>query len=753
MTMIIDLSRSSAAQLLRTCLLSCSLLFFPAGSHAETSDDFAARMDAAAALIVTARDAEGAIAAYLAIQKDHPDEIRPVYNLARLFVTEEDWTAAREWFLRYRDHPAFPEDRRADVDAQISGLEELISNDADPEMRKARQYQGALEDARAFLETGDRERAFSEARIASSIDPDRPEAYAMAAAVLMEDGDCEGANAFLSQGLELAKDGAARALLGQAATACEETADYAERTAAAKEAFQDDRIEEAADLYAKIAEDFPEDAESALAAATAYALAGEYAKSADLLRPLSDIGTPAIAAEARNKLAQLAPFLRPAAPGTRAVAKELPGADIYARGVNALDDDDANAARILFDEAIRQIHLSADMADYFLARGRARGKLEELEGAIADYRLASLLDPTRSETHVALASILVKANRIPQAVSELSTAMRLETQDERIAGLRVMRGRLHERAEDFDSAFEDFSAAVAAGADAAAIVKTYHERAVLLALRGRLRDARQAFVRGRQLGQSDALERDYEAFRKVTFAVVNRSSAGRRTEVYRSGDWDGDWIKEKWNAGYSLTDLTWGHDKWTVVMAMDDALGGQRLRFSEEFPKDEIKAAWDENYFVDRIVAFDSGWMLVATERDYTGQSWVTRDTLDKAEVMSRIREEGAITELAFADGSWVMVNSQGSDLRDQKVETDTSFPETAIRTWSKRGYALTRLAYGEGVWWAVFSKSNGLGASDIFSANLLTGEGVASLERQILDGWETGMHSLYFSQVVIDEK
>jgi len=751
--MTIDLYRFRAERLLRTSLLTCCLLLVPAGAHAETKADFATRMDAAAALIVTARDAEGAIAAYLAIQQDHPDEIRPVYNLARLYVTEENWSAARDWFVRYRDHPAFPEDRRADVDAQISALEDLISNDADPEKRALRQYQGTLDDARALLEAGDREGAFIQARIASSIDPDRPEAYAMAAAILMDDGDCDGAKAFLSQGLEVATDDAARKLLGEAAAVCDETADYAARTAAAKEAFEADRIEEVADLYAKIAADYPEDAESALAAATAYALAGDYRKSADLLKPLAGSGPPAIAAEAKDKLAQLAPFLRPAAPGTRAAARDLPGADVYARGVDALKAGDAEEARLLLDEAIRQIHLSADMADYFLARGRARGQLDDLNGAIADYRLASLLDPARSETHVALASILVKADKVPQAISELSTAMRLETEEKRIAGLRVMRGRLHERAEDFDSAFEDFKTAVAAGADPEAIVRSYHERAVSLALRGRLREARQAFERGRQIGPYEPLERDYEAFRKVTFAVLNRSSAGKRTEVYRSGDWDGDWIKEKWNAGYSVTDLTFGHDKWTVVMAMDDAIGGQRLRFSEAFPKDEIKAAWDEGYFVDRVVAFEGGWMLVASERDATGQSWISRDTLDMAEVTARIREEGEITELAYADGAWVIVNTRGSGLRDQKVETDTSFPETAIRNWSKRGYALTQLAYGDGAWWAVFSKGSRLGASEIYSANLLTGEGVGSLKRQIEDGLDKGMHSLYFAQVATEPK
>ncbi|MHA7775384.1 tetratricopeptide repeat protein [Roseibium sp. M-1] len=710
-------------------------------------------MDAAAALIVTARDAEGAIAAYLAIQKDHPGEIRPIYNLARLYVTEENWTAAREWFIRYRDHPDFPQDRRADVEAQIAGLQDLINNDADPEKRKTRRYLLALEDAGALLQAGDREGAFAQARIASTIDPVRPEAYAMAAAILMDDGDCEGATAFLDQGLELAKDDEARDLLGKAAAACEETADYAARTAAAKEAFESDRTAEAAKLYEQIAVDFPNDHDSALAAATAYALAGDYQKSADLLKPLSGSGTPAIADEAKDKLAQLAPFLRPAAPDTRAVARDLPGADIYARGVDALNAGDAEDARLLLDQAIRQIHLSADMADYFLARGRARGQLDELDGAIADYRLASLLDPSRSETHVALASILVKADKIPQAVSEISTAMRLETADERVAGLRVMRGRLHERVEDFDSAFEDYKAAIEAGADSEGIVKTYHERAVSLALRGRLADARQAFERGRQIGSNASLERDYEAFRKVTFAVLNSKSAGIRTEIFESGDWNGDWIKEKWNAGYSVTDLTWGHEKWTVVMAVDEAIKGQRLRFSEDFPKDEIKAAWDERLFIDRIVAFDGGWMLLASERDYSGQSWIRREKLDKAEVLSRIREEGEITELAFADGSWIMVNSRGSGLRDQKVETDTSYPETAIRNWTKNGYALTRLAYGGGVWWAVFSKGDHLGASEIFSANLLTGQGVNSLERRIQDGWDTGMHNLFFAQVVTEPK
>lgn len=720
----------------------------PAGHSAE---DFAARMDAAAALVTRAGDAQGAIAAYLRIHEDHPGEIRPVYNLARLFTVVEEWQQARDWFTRYRDHPAFPEDRRAAADKMLADLEELIANDADPERRKARRYEGTLNIARRLIEAGDLDGAFTQAEIASDIDPERPEAYALAAGIFMQDGDCDSAGAFIAEGLEVARDDAARALLNKAAEACAQSTDYVSRTTAARKAFAEERYGEAANLYAKIAADFPEDTESAMAAASAHALGSEYEKAAEILKPLAGSDDAAIAREAGEKLASLSPFLRPVAPDTPAVAKDLPGSDHYARGLDALKAGEAEEARILFDEAIRQIHLSADMADYFLGRGRARGKLGEIDAAIADYRLASLLDPTRGETHVALASMLVKANQIPQALAELSAAMKLEDPKAPSANLRVMRGRLFEKTGDHDSAFNDYRAAVQAGADPRGIVKSYHTRAVALAKEGNLAEARRTFERGAEIGPYKPLTRDYQAMRQVTYAVLNRSSSGSRTESYRTGAWDGDWIREKWQGGYSVTDLTYGPDGWTMVMAIDGAIDGQRIRFADAFPKDDIKEAWDEGFYVDQIVTYDGKWVLVASERNYRGQSWMRRDKLHYDEVLSRLRDKGEITDLSYSGGTWVMINTRGSNISSQRVETGTDFPQAAIAKWTGRGYALTQLVHGNGTWWAVFSKGRNLGSSRIFSANHLTGKGAVSLKKEISDSWKSGLRNLFFAQITAD--
>jgi tetratricopeptide (TPR) repeat protein len=713
--------------------------------------DFSDRMDTAAALVTRAGDAQGAIAAYLAIQEDHPEEIRPVYNLARLYTAVEEWQKARDWFTRYRDHPAFPEDRRAAADTMIADLEELIANDADPERRKARRYEGALDTARARLEAGDLQGAFQQAEVASDIDPERPEAYALAAGIFMQDGDCDSAGAFIAEGLDVARDDAARDLLKKASEACAQSADYVSRTTAARKAFSEERYGEAASLYAKIAADFPEDTESAMAAASAHALASEYGKAAEILTPLAGSEDPAVAREAGDKLASLSPFLRPVAPDTPAVANDLPGSDHYARGLDALKAGETEEARILFDEAIRQIHLSAEMADYFLGRGRARGKLGEVDAAIADYRLASLLDPTRGETHVALASMLVKANQVPQALAELSAAIKLEDPKAPNANLRVMRGRLFEKTGDHDSAFNDYRAAVKAGADPRGILKAYHARAVALAKEGDLTGARRTFERGAEIGPYKPITRDYQAMRQVTYAVLNRSNSGSRTESYRIGDWDGDWIREKWQSGYSVTNLTYGPDGWTIVVAVDSAIDGQRIRFADAFPKDDIKEAWDEGFYVDQIVTYDGKWVLVASERAYGGQSWMRRDKLHYDEVLSRLREKGAITDLSYSAGTWVMINSRGSGISDQKVETGTSFPQAAIAKWIGRGYALTQLVHGNGTWWAVFSKGRDLGSSRIFSANHLTGKGAASLKKEISDGWKSGLRNLYFAQITAD--
>ncbi|MEP4034135.1 tetratricopeptide repeat protein [Roseibium polysiphoniae] len=751
--MIIDFLRTRSATFLCTIVVSFGVFLAPAVIKAQPAEDLSTRMEAAAALIVTARDAQGAIAAYLSIHKDHPDEIRPIYNLARLYVAEEDWTRARDWFIRYRDHPQLPDGRRQVIVAMIGDLKELISNDADPEKRRLRQYEAALNNARARLEAGDPEAAFTEAQIASSIEPTRPEAYAMAAAILMEDGDCDGAAAFIAQGVELARDDEARSLLGKASEACDRSVDYVSRTNAARKAFAEDRFVEAADLYSEVFKDFPEDTDSAMAAATAYAIASQYAKSAAILTSLASSDDPKIAGQANGKLVKLAPFLRPVAPDNKAVVENLPGAENYAQALDALKAGEADEARILFDEAIRQVHLSAEMADYFLGRGRARGRLGQTDGAIADYRLASLLDPSRGEPHVALASMLVKAGRIPQAISELSSAIDLEDPEAPSAGLRLMRGRLNEKAGDYDAAFEDYRAAIDAGAQAGEIVKAYHQRAVSLAKEGSLVRARVAFERGAKIAPYAPLARDYEAFRQVTFALLSRTPSGARGETYRSGDWDGDWISEKWQADYSITNLTWGADKWTVVMASDETIGAQRIRFSDAFPKEDIKQAWDDGFFVDRLVPYEGSWLLLASERDYSVQSWARRDTLDKNELMNRIREKGEITDLSFDGGSWVIVNTRGSGMRDQKVETDDSFPAAAIEKWSAQGYALSQLAYGSGSWWAVFSRGQNLGASEVFASNHLTGEGVNSLKQQIRDGWQSGLRNLHFVQITTDPK
>ena len=63
------------------------------------------------------------------------------------------------------------------------------------------------------------------------------------------------------------------------------------------------------------------------------------------------------------------------------------------------------------------------------------------------------------------------------------------------------------------------------------------------------------------------------------------------------------------------------------------------------------------------------------------------------------------MTDLAYGDGQWVVIRSAGTGFTDQRLVTDSSFPEDDVNALLAEGYAVTSAVSGGGLWdgrWSV---------------------------------------------------
>lgn len=198
-----------------------------------------------------------------------------------------------------------------------------------------------------------------------------------------------------------------------------------------------------------------------------------------------------------------------------------------------------------------------------------------------------------------------------------------------------------------------------------------------------------------------------------SWAVVMSGGLGYTDQVWRTRyEFPEKEIKEYWDLGYNITNLTYGNGVWALVMSQGSGLGRQYWVSNNTFPQEQIQDYWDNHrYRITNLTHGDGKWAVIMSEyTPYKEQRWNTSEQFPEKEIKDFWSKGYFITNLDHGNGLWALVVSKGSGYADQIYSIYKDFPEAGIKEYWNKGYSITNLTYGDGVWVLIMSKGAGLG-------------------------------------------
>ena len=194
-----------------------------------------------------------------------------------------------------------------------------------------------------------------------------------------------------------------------------------------------------------------------------------------------------------------------------------------------------------------------------------------------------------------------------------------------------------------------------------------------------------------------------------------------------------DEIKEKWDEGKRITSVTYGDNRWAVVMTKSDELGSQSYITSRTFPKDEIKKRWDQGKRITSVTFGNGVWAVVFTDlEDFGSQSYFTSRAFPKDKIPEKWDEGKDLTALAYGNGLWAVVMTESERFGIETVYTKLKFPVDEIAEGYGNEYAITNMVYGDGKWALALADMEGYGTQQYYYSTEFP-------EEQISDNWASG--------------
>ncbi|WP_324725969.1 tetratricopeptide repeat protein [Actomonas aquatica] len=656
-------------------------------------------------------DAAAAQAAFVELQAQWPDYPDPVFNLAVLAEARGDAEEAMRGYERFL--AMAPGHAKA---AEARGA--LLALQQRPSAAEA--YGELLARADARWRAGDLAGAFAEAAAAQALQPERWEAPALAAQVLAADGAWDDALPLTEQAVARAPEGELRA----------ELAVYRDEIAARREAAtaraQAEQLESAGDFaaaaaaYATVAES-TEDGAVALLAGLNFGMVERWDDAAGWLARAVEWGDVRVVAEAQTQLSAIEQRRRVerrvatvegAAEGTSdgRVDAGLPGRVDYEKGVVLLGDGATAEALAAFDAAIAQVPVNPDYARYFLMRGAARLDAGDAEAALEDLARAGLIDPAAPSLYELRALANVELGRYAEAIADYREARKRvefasqeKAIEQQIVTLLLKEGSAREAMVESQRLADGTSGKP-------------HQRA--------LRSWAQA---ARQLDMDDE---ELKALGRLQNVASLSSSEGQRlrelrrrwvvvmteSNTHQTYGWADDELRADlsgyWREGQNITNLTRDdeRDRWLVVRTKSPLHDEQNVETGEAFPRDWIKAKWDQGYgLMEFEVTAEGRWAVLMARGASLGKQWwksVRDDGLSEGiqDIWSR---DMRIQDVAYHNGLWYLAAAAKAPYGVQRWTTSVRFPERWIAQGYDQGYIISRVAHGAGKWFVVMAKSD----------------------------------------------
>lgn len=353
------------------------------------------------------------------------------FNLAMMAEDEERWAEAIRYYKEYAGLVG-PDDlylgiarRKADA---LARFEEL---DRTPEGKAERIFLQLVRRAQAKLAGGDQGAALALGELATQQRPGRFEGYLVKGVALMELERYSEAQPVLEKAKSLADAESQPGIdaLGQRAR---KLVAAGAKVTAGDAAFEAKNYTAAADAYGQ-AWTLGDQPEIGIQAARAWSLGGEPAKALKIYDVLIRSTDPGIAAAARQERSQVSLLALDAGSAAPLQRPEYARAREYI-GSGKFYEADAQLTLVL-DNLLPD----RGYAPLYEARGSARVGLKEYAGAVADFTVALLLDPSRAAIYERRAGANAALGRYSEAATDIGSAMERSPQSdlERLRRIRA----------------------------------------------------------------------------------------------------------------------------------------------------------------------------------------------------------------------------------------------------------------------------------------------------------------------------
>lgn len=360
-------------------------------------------------------DRSSARTAFLRAIELDPNQAAARFNLAMISEDEEKWAEAIRYYHEYAGLVSADDLYLGVARRKIEALGKFEALDRTPDGKIERIYLQLVQRAQAKLTGGDQGAALALGEIAVQQRADRFEGHLVKGVALMELERYPEAQAAFDKAKTLAGADNQAGIDALVQRARKLTAAKAKVTVG-DAAFEAKNYAAAADAYGQ-AWTIADQPEFGMQAARAWSIAGEPAKALkiyDVMVRSSDPGTAALARQERGQVSLLALDAGSAEPLKRpeyARAREYIGAG-------------------KFYEADAQLTLVLDglmpdrgYAALYEARGVARAGLKEHQGAVADFTVALLLDPSRAAIYERRAASNAALGLYREAANDIGATM------------------------------------------------------------------------------------------------------------------------------------------------------------------------------------------------------------------------------------------------------------------------------------------------------------------------------------------
>jgi hypothetical protein len=172
-----------------------------------------------------------------------------------------------------------------------------------------------------------------------------------------------------------------------------------------------------------------------------------------------------------------------------------------------------------------------------------------------------------------------------------------------------------------------------------------------------------------------------------------------------------DFIEEKWDNNYFITDFDFGDGLYRVLLSGSKGWNGQAIRFGKDFPEEKVDELWQKGYYITNVGHDGKDWIVIMSGIDQiTDQTWFTRSTFEKfEESVSEYWAKGYdLTKVSYGNGMYLGVMSKGLNW-GQSWWLWSEFPsEEILDAKQKEGKIITEIIQFDNKIFALTSSNTG---------------------------------------------